>query len=194
MFDRLKTYLKNTVPFTEQELNLVDDYFERRSLQKKDFLLQSEKVCSFIGFIAGGTIRHFHIKDGVEKTCDLSFEDSWVTDFQSFTCNTPCIINLQAMEATTLFMIQKENLYKLYSQCPKYETFGRLMAEQVAQRATGIAMSLSSDKPAERFQNLLSKQPDLFQRVPQKYIANFLGVSPESLSRIRKRILMRQKS
>ena len=68
------------------------------------------------------------------------------------------------------------------------------MAEQVAQRATEIAMSLSSDKPEERFQNLLIKQPNIFQRVPQKYIANFLGVSPESLSRIQKRIHTKLKS
>lgn len=68
------------------------------------------------------------------------------------------------------------------------------MAEQVAQRATDIAMSLSSDKPEVRFQNLLKTNPDLFQRVPQKYIANFLGVSPESLSRIRSRVLSKQKS
>ena len=68
------------------------------------------------------------------------------------------------------------------------------MAEQVAQRATEIAMSLSSDQPEERYQNLLKKQPDLFQRIPQKYIANFLGISPESLSRIRSRILRKRKS
>ena len=163
-------------------------------MKKKEFLLQNGEVCDFIGYIESGTIRHFHIKDGVEKTCDISFESSWVTDFQSFTHSTSCIMNLQAMETTNVFIVRKENLYKLYNECKKYETFGRLMAEQVAQRATEIAMSLSSEKPEERFQNLLIKQPDLFQRVPQKYIANFLGVSPESLSRIRSRVLAKLKS
>jgi CRP-like cAMP-binding protein len=194
MFDNLKIYCKTRVPLTDEELKLIDTYFEVKNLKKKDFLLQDGKICNFIGFIADGTIRHFHIKDGVEKTCDISFENSWVTDFQSFTHNTSCIMNLQAMEDTTVFLIRKKNLYKLYNQCNKYETFGRLMAEQVAQRATEIAMSLSSDKPEERFQNLIKKQPDLFQRVPQKYIANFLGISPESLSRIRNRILTKLKS
>jgi CRP-like cAMP-binding protein len=194
MIEKLKTYCDTTVALTDEELNLIDTYFEAKKLKKKDFLLQDGKVCNFIGFIAEGTIRHFHVKNGVEKTCDISFENSWVTDFQSFTHNTSCIMNLQAMEETTVFVIRKENLYKLYTECYKYETFGRLMAEQVAQRATEIAMSLSSDKPEERFQNLIIKQPDLFQRIPQKYIANFLGVSPESLSRIRSRILTKLKS
>lgn len=194
MFEKLKVYCNTRVSFTDAELDLIDTHFEVLDLRKKDFLLKHTGTCRFIAFIARGTIRHFHVKDGVEKTCDISFENAWVTDFQSFTHNTPCIMNLQAMEDTTVFMITKEKLYNLYSRCPAYETFGRLMAEQVAQRATEIAMSLSSDKPEERFQNLLKSQPDLFQRVPQKYIANFLGIMPESLSRIRNRILLKEKS
>jgi len=194
MFDKLKIYCKTKVPLTEAELILIDKYFEFKKLKKKEFLLQNNKICSFIAFIAEGNIRHLHIKDGTEKTCDISFENSWVTDFQSFTNSTPCIMNLQAMEDTTFFIIEREKLYQLYAECGKYETFGRLMAEQVAQRATEIAMSLSSDKPEERFQNLIKTHPDLFQKVPQKYIANFLGIRPESLSRIRNRIIKKEKS
>ena len=194
MYERLKKYCQQTVPLSDAELGLLDSYFEPKIIRNKEFLLQDDKVCDFIGFIAEGSIRHFHIKDGVEKTCDISFENSWVTDFQSFTNDTLSRMNLQAMERTTVLIIGKQNLSKLYQACQTYETFGRLMAERVAQRATEIAMSLSSDKPEERFQNLIKKQPDLFQRVPQKYIANFLGMSPESLSRIRNRIFNKQKS
>ena len=194
MFIKLKTYCTAFVPLTGEELKLIDRYFEVMELQKKELLLQHGTICTFIGFIASGTIRHFHVKDGIEKTCDISFENTWVTDFESFNNTSPCIMNLQAMEPTTVLLIKKENLVKLYQQCSKYETFGRLMAEQVAQRATEIAMSLSSEKPEERFQNLLKKQSNLFQRVPQKYIANFLGISPESLSRIRNRIFNKAKS
>jgi CRP-like cAMP-binding protein len=194
MFQQLKTYCKSKVPLTIEELDLIDLYFDVQPLKKKDFLLQDGKICNFIAFIATGTVRHFHIKDGVEKTCDISFENAWVTDFQSFTNATSCIMNLQAMEDTIVFVVKKEKLLELYRVCQKYETLGRLIAEEVAQRATEIAMSLSSDKPEERFQKLLKKQPDLFQRVPQKYIANFLGIGPESLSRIRNRILQKLKS
>lgn len=194
MYDKLKKYCKQTVPLSDTELGLIDTYFEIKTLKKKEFLFQDNTICNFIAFIADGSIRHFHIKDGVEKTCEISFDYSWVTDFQSFTYDTLGKMNLQAMEATTVFIIRKQNLQSLYKECSKYETFGRLMAEQVAQRATEIAMSLSSDKPEERFQKLIKNQPDLFQRIPQKYIANFLGISPESLSRIRNRIFHKQKS
>ena len=194
MYEKLKKYCNQIVPLSFIELQLIDKYFEEKTLKKKEFLLQDNKICNFIAFIAIGSFRHFHVKDGVEKTCDISFDNSWVTDFQSFTYDTVGKMNLQAMENSTVFFIKKQNLYNLYQDCNKYETFGRLMAEQVARRATEIAMSLSSDKPEERFQNLIKNQPDLFQRVPQKYIANFLGISPESLSRIRNRIFHNQKS
>lgn len=194
MFDAIKRHCASLVPLTASELQRIDSNFEVRQLKKKEFLLEDGKVCNFIAFIAEGTIRHFHVKDGVEKTCDISFESAWVTDFQSFNQNSPAIMNLQAMSEAKVFIIKKENLFQLYQDCKAYETFGRLMAEQVAQRATAIAMSLSSDKPEVRFQNLLNTQPDLFQRVPQKYIANFLGISPESLSRIQKRIHAKAKS
>lgn len=193
MFTRLKNYFKETLPFGEEELELIDVYFEVKTLKKKDYLLRDHEVCKFIGFIDTGLIRHFHVKNGIEKTCDISFENTWITDFKSFTDGTAGKMNLQAMESTTVFVISKPNLQKIYAACSKYETFGRLMAEKVAQRATDIAMSLSSNTPEERFSNLLESQPEIFTRVPQKYIANYLGISPESLSRIRSRIYKGQK-
>lgn len=194
MFEKLKTYCNAHVPFTDAELDLIDEYFEIVILKNKESLLTQHTVCNFIAFISSGCVRHFHIKDGVERTCDISFENTWVTDFQSFNNNTACIMNLQAMEATTVFLIRKPDLLQLYNINKNYESFGRLMAEKVAQRATEIAMSLSANKPEERFTDLIQKQTDIFQRIPQKYIANFLGISAESLSRIRKRILQKQKS
>ena len=194
MFTLLKNYIAKTISVTDTELELVAQYFEEKTLRKKAFLLQDHKVCNFIAFIATGAVRHFHVKDGMEKTCDISFENSWVTDFQSFTTAKVGLMNLQVLEDTTLLLIEKTNLLALYKKCSKYETFGRLMAEQVAQRATEIAMSLSADKPEERFIHLINTHPFVFQRVPQKYIANFLGISPESLSRLRKRIYNKQKS
>ena len=194
MYIKLKEYCKQIVPLTEVELELIDKYFESISINKKDFLLTDGKICNFIAYISEGAIRHFHVKNGIEKTCDISFENNWITDFQSFTYNTSSIINLQALENTVVFIIKKQNLIKLYEECKKYESLGRLMAEQVAQRATEIAMSLSSDKPEERYLKLINNHSDIFQRVQQKYIANFLGISPESLSRIRKRIVTKEKS
>jgi CRP-like cAMP-binding protein len=194
MTDQLKKYCKRFVNLTDDELQFIDKYFEPKTLNRKDFLLREGKVCNFIAFICSGTIRHFHIKDGEEKTCDISFENTFITDFPGFIYQLPSTYYFQAMHNTEILIIKKEDLHTLYAECPKYETIGRMMAELVAQRATEIAKSLSSDKPEERYLKLLKQHPDLLQRVQQKYIANFLGISPESLSRIRKRILTGKKS
>lgn len=194
MTSSLKKYCKILTDLTEDELLLIDKYFMPQTIERKKYLLEEGEICRFIAFIVKGSVRHFHIKDGEEKTCDISLENSFITEFSSFTYEVPSNINFQALENSELLVISKQNLFKLYDECRKYETVGRLMAEKVAFRATEIAMSLSSDKPETRYKNLLAHQPELFQRVRQKYIANFLGITPESLSRIRKRIYTKHSS
>lgn len=194
MTDQLKTYCKTLVKLTEEDLSLIDEYFEPRKFKRKEYLLEEGKVCDFIAFICEGTVRHFYTKDGEERTCDISFEDTFITEFDSFNHQTKSSLSLQALTDTTVLLVQKENLTQLYRACSQFETVGRLMAEKVAQRASRIAMSLASDKPETRYVNLLKNQPGFLQRVQQKYIANYLGISPESLSRIRKRISQEGKS
>ena len=77
MYSKLKIYCSQAVPLNNEELELIDIYFECRKLKKKEYLLIDGRVCNFIAFIANGSIRHFHIKDGIEKTCDISFENFW---------------------------------------------------------------------------------------------------------------------
>lgn len=188
MTDALKTYFNSLARLTQDELALVDKYFVPQTIRKKEYLLQEGQVCRFIAFITQGMIRHFHVQEGAEKTCDISLEGNFITDFKSFNQGIPSDMYFQAMENTIILSIQKKELLELYRACSKYETIGRMIAEQVAQRNTNIAMSLASDKPEIRFRKIIQQQPELFQRVPQRYIANLLGITPESLSRIRKRI------
>lgn len=190
----LKDYCRRFVPLTQEELELVDKYFAPRVVEKNDYLLEAGKVCDFIAYIDKGIVRHFHIKDGLEKTCDISFTDRFITDYPSFYNQTPSEYYFQALQETHALTIKRESLFKLYAECPKYESLGRQMAELVAERATQIARSLSSDKPEERYKTLLAEHPEILQQVQQKYVANFLGISPESLSRIRSRIANRPKS
>lgn len=156
--------------------------------------MKNGEVCNFIGFLKQGCIRHFHIKDGDEITCDISFEDSFVTEFTSFNTGSKGQIAFQALEDSKLFLISKKQLAQLYQVNPKFEQLGRKIAENVAMRNSDIAMSLASEKPEKRYANLLKEKPEIFQRVQQKYIANILGIKPESLSRIQKRALLNLKS
>jgi len=150
--------------------------------------------CDFIGFLNKGCIRHFHDKDGEEITCDISVENTFITEFISFNTGSKSLITFQALEESELFLINKKKLLELYQLNPKFEQLGRKITENVAMRNHTIAMSLASDKPETRYSNLLKEKPEIFNRVQQKYIANILGIKPESLSRIRKRVLSNLKS
>ena len=192
MFATLKAYCQSLLPFTAGELELLDFHFSTQVLCKGALLLREGQTCNFLAFVSAGCIRHFHVKDGIEHTCEISPEHNWVTDFRSFQQGIPAIMNLEALEQTEVFLVQKEALEKLYAQCEKFETFGRLMTEQIVQRATERTMSLAADTPEERFRNLVSQEPQLLQRAPQKYMASLLGIRPESLSRIRSRVAGRR--
>jgi CRP-like cAMP-binding protein len=187
MHKQIIDYCNRFVKFSPDETDLFCTFFQPKSIEKKELILKEGQICNYIFFINSGIIRHFHIKEGVEVTCDIIIQNNFTTDYKSLTQNIPSSSNIQALVDTEILIIEKKQLYQLYENYKNFETLGRLMAESVAQRAIDMAMSLASEKPEERYRKLIQAQPELFQLVPQKHIANLLGVSPESLSRIKAR-------
>ena len=187
MIDNLQNYCSKFIQLTELDKKAIELYFKPIKLKRNDFLLKEGKICDFVAFLNSGIIRHYHIKDGNEITCDITLQNNFITDFKSLTQNIPSNYNFQILKDAELFVISKNDLFRLYTEYKNIESFGRIMAEQVAQRTIDIAMSLASDKPKERVEKLVSQRPELFQEVPQRYLANLLGITPESLSRIRAR-------
>ncbi len=173
---------------------IVDDYFEPVKLKKKAYCLEAGQHCEYINFVDSGCVRHYHINDGNEITCDFSVESDFFTDLSSFNTGNKSKLFFQAMENTKLLRISRPDLEKLYRENRKFEEIGRKITEEVAIRSTEIAMSLASDKPEVRYRNLMQSNPEIFLRVPQKYIATLIGLTPESLSRIRKRVINDSKS
>ena len=185
--ERLLKYCHQYVPFGAEDEEKIKFCFKLLVVKKKGFLLKEGKVCQFIAYVESGIIRHYHIKDGNEMTCDITLADAFITDIKSFTKDLPSGYYFQALQDTRLLVISKPDLLRLYDTHKTIETFGRLMAENIAQRVIDMAMILASDKPEERVDKLLKQQPELFQLVPQKYLANLIGITPESFSRIRAR-------
>lgn len=190
----LKKFCQKIIHFTEEELALVDTFFEEKAIKKRDFLAKEGSVCDWVAYIAEGAFRYFHWKDGNEKTTDLAFETMWITDFHSFVSGEKGLMNIQAMENSKVLIISKENLEKLYQICPKYAFVGYKIMEMVTQKSFEMNLSFASERPEERFLNLLKRYPFIFQRIPQRYIANYIGIAPESLSRLRRRLLKKEKS
>ena len=187
MIDNLLKYCSGFIKLTELDKEAIEQNFKPLKIKRKDFLLKEGMTCDFVAFLNSGVIRHYHIKDGNEITCDVTLQNNFITDFKSFTQNIPSNYYFKILKDAELFIIKRTDLFNLYTENRNIESFGRIMAEHVALRTIEIAMSLSSEKPEERVYNLIIKRPDLFQAVPQRYLANLLGISPESLSRIRAR-------
>ena len=187
MIDNLLNYCSKFIQLTTLDKEAIELNFRSIKIKRKDYLLKEGMVCDFVAFLNAGVIRHFHIKDGNEITCDITLYNNFITDFKSLTQNIPTNYYFQILKDAELFIIKKNDLFRLYTENRNIESFGRIMAEQVAQRTIDIAMSLSSEKPQERVEKLIKQRPDLVQEVPQRYLANLLGIIPESLSRIRAR-------
>jgi CRP-like cAMP-binding protein len=187
MIENLLNYCSKFIQLTEFDKEAIELNFKPIKIKRKDFLLKEGVVCDFVSYLNSGVIRHYHIKDGNEITCDITLSNNFITDFKSLTQDIPSNYNFQILKDAELLIINKKDLFELYNVNKNIQSFGRIMAEQVALRTIDIAMSLSSDKPEERVEKLIKQRPDLFQEVPQRYLANLLGISPESLSRIRAR-------
>jgi CRP-like cAMP-binding protein len=187
MIENLLNYSSKFIQLTEFDKEAIELNFKPIKLKRKDFLLKEGVVCDFVAYLNSGVIRHYHVKDGNEITCDITLSNNFITDFKSLTQDIPSNYNFQLLKDAELLIINKKDLFELYNVNKNIQSFGRIMAEQVALRTIDIAMSLSSDKPEERVDKLIKQRPDLFQEVPQRYLANLLGISPESLSRIRAR-------
>lgn len=187
MYENLIKYCKSFVEIDESSEEDLQSNFLPKKINKKEFLLKEGKICNMVAYVDKGTMRIFHTIDGNELTCDIILENSFVTDFKSLNNGEASAINIQAIDDCDLLIIDKFDLIKLYDTNKHIERLGRIMAEKIAIRTIEIAASLSFDKPEMRFKKLLSTQPELFQKVPQKYLANILGISPESLSRIKAR-------
>lgn len=186
--EQLYANLCNFVNLTEEEFDLVLSKFTTRSLKKKEILLSAGQLCQNAFFINQGCLRYYYLMDGEEKTGQFFFENDWYTDFVSFISGRPSEENIQALENCSLLILARKDLLDLFDQIPAFERFGRLIAEQAVLGIKARNAALINQSPEQRYLRLLKNRPLVVARLPQHYIASYLNIKPESLSRIRKRI------
>lgn len=189
MYTQILQSIKSIVSLNEAEEEAFVQILEVKEIKKKEFLLQAGQVCNKVLFLNSGCTRLFYNIDGVENTFQFFFEDSWYTDYASLLTGQPAFENVQALEKSQIVQIKKIDLYKLYDTYPVFDRVGRMMAENAFLSLHNLNKMLTNDEPQQRYLNLLKQRPEVVERIPQHYIASYLGIQPESLSRIRKRIL-----
>jgi CRP/FNR family transcriptional regulator, anaerobic regulatory protein len=181
--------IKSFVSLTLQEEEAFTQVLQVKQYKKKEFLLQEGQVCDKVTFINSGCMRLFYTVEGVENTVQFFFGDTWYTDYASFLTGQGTIENMQALQNCEVVQFKKQDLLNLYEKFPIFDRVGRVMAENAYLSLSRLNQMLTNEEPELRYLNLLKQRPELVQQIPQHYIASYLGIKPESLSRIRKRII-----
>ena len=189
--DLLLQAIKDQISVTEQDIAVVEKLFHKKSFKKGEHLLSAGEVCRYIIFIESGLVRYYTNTDGTEQTHYFNKEGEFVCDYISFLPQSPSHVNIQALEDTVAYRISADGIQQFYRQVTNGDKFGRITIERLFVNVITQVVSLYTDTPDNRYLKFLSDYPDLVQRIPQYYIAAYVGVKPPSLSRIRKRLATR---
>ena len=189
MYEIFFQTLRSKAPFSDEELAIIKTYLTTKRLRKKQYLLQEGDVCKFIAFVEKGALRSYSIDEkGVERIIQFALEGWTISDLYSFLTAEAATYNIDALENTELMLISKPAHEELLKTFPKYETWIRIQitdAYIAMQRRLTSIISLSLE---ERYAYFTSLYPDIIQRVPQHMIASYMGLTPETLSRVRKKM------
>ncbi|MBS1752363.1 MAG: Crp/Fnr family transcriptional regulator [Bacteroidetes bacterium] len=188
MFEFFYKHLQPIAALTNEEKIILESAFIIRQVPKKVKLLQEGKTARELYFIVKGLIRLFYTKEGEEITGYIFKEGLFASSYESFLRQTPGIQTLETLEECDLLTISYSRLQQLYEEIPKMHIIARKVAEQRFISAQIMLSSFILDSPEERYKKFEQEQGDLLLRVPHHIIASFLGITPVSLSRIRKRL------
>jgi CRP-like cAMP-binding protein len=184
--------IRHMITLDEEEWQIFKSFLKVKRLKKNEHLMENGKVCRDLSFIVKGAVRFCSLVDGDEITGYFCFENNFVTALKSYLTGEPCIYDIKALEETILVNISKKARASMLSHsllsC-KIERFGRLVSESFNILFEDRLKSFIVKTPEERYLDLLKCNKDIVQRIPVQYIAQFIGITPVSLSRIKKRIL-----
>jgi CRP-like cAMP-binding protein len=185
----LKQFVHRFVDLSEVEWRAFRGSLTRRFLKKGEFLSQAGEICSHVSFINRGSLRVFMEANHQEKNKHFFFEHEFASDYASFLARSPGLLNIKALEDVELMELSYEKVHGLYAEFAVWQKFGRLIAESLYIHVARRTQELLLRTPEEMYIRLIEEQSPIIARIPQQYIASYLGIQPESLSRIRKRIM-----
>lgn len=194
MFEELFKSIEEKVQMTEEEKNACKSFFLPKKLRKKQYLLQEGDVCKYIAFVEKGLLRSYSVSDnGTEHIVQFAFEGWWIGDQYSFLSGEPSIFNIDAIENSELLLLTRQAEDQMLEKIPKFERYFRILLQNsliANQRRMAGTLSKSAE---ERYIELTDSCPETFNhRLPQHMLASYLGVTPETLSRIRRQISLRK--
>jgi CRP/FNR family transcriptional regulator, anaerobic regulatory protein len=187
-FQQVKEYISRFVSYSESEWQPFLDALVKRQVPKGVYLMEAGQICDYVAFINKGLFRTFCMVNNEEVTYNFSFDGNFFTDYSSFVTRQPTIEYHHALEDAEVLTLSYDKMQQIYANVPKWEKFGRLIAEFILVRIVERNRSMLFLNAQELYLNLMKTRPKVIANIPQHYIASYLGIQPESLSRIRKRL------
>ena len=185
---QLRNCISNQINIDKESLESIVSTFEIQTVKKGEFFLKSGEICRKMAFIESGYLRMYDIADGKEITFWIGSHGKFITSLSSFIFETENFWNIQAVTDCTIFIISKKEHFELCKQQPKWLEFDNLLLAHSFALLEKSMFSQLHTTAQQRFENLLKEEPALFNHVPLQHIASKLGITPESLSRLRKKL------
>ena len=188
MFESFANYLREKAGVTDEELKLLQNVAIEKRLRKRQYLLQEGDVSHYNSFIVKGCLRLYRVgKDGTEYILKFGIENWWMSDYESFNSGCPSKSNIDALEDCELILIKKEDFDHLFNTIPNLKNLRAKLDNRSFDASQNRILSNISDTAEEKYSNFMKSYPDIYNRVPLHMIASFLGLSRETLTRIRQK-------
>lgn len=180
------SFVQHFVDLGKKDVEAIMPHVEYKEYNKKDSILSTHQRCKGIYFVSEGLFRVFSLKDGVEVNVSFMKENEFFTDYESLMTGNNCKLGLEAIEPTKIIFLPYEKLLESYDKSQMLERLGRLMVERALANLISMSNSSTNLKAEDKYSDFEANNKDLVQRIPLKHLASFIGIAPESLSRLRK--------
>lgn len=182
-------FIQQLIPLTEIEISELESVIEYKTIKKDELLIREGQICDFIAFVQKGALHCYFLKEnGNEMTEDFSTENEFITDYFSFLTQLPSSQNTVALEDSELLILWKKDIENFYKKHSKFQELGRLIAESLYIEKYQRIRSFLIEDAEQKYLSLCQNRPYLVDRIQHYHLASYLGISPETLSRIRKKV------
>lgn len=190
MFELIRKNISKYIQLSDEEFTYFTSLLKQKRLRKKQFLLEEGEVCDHECFVNSGCLRQYYLDEkGLEHIVQFALSDWWIGDQYSIVTGLPSPYFIDTLQEAEVLLIEKNKLEELYAEVPKFERFFRI-AFQNAYVAMQRRIVSKLSEPAEKsYVDFINRYPNIEQAVPQHQIASYLGITPESLSRIRRQLV-----
>jgi len=193
MIEVLFSHIQQKVSLSDNDKDAIKNFFVPKKLRKRQYLLQEGDVCKYLTFIAKGLLRTYNVDDkGDEHMSVFGWEGWWLSDFNSFLSGEPAVFNIDAIEDSELLMISRADYEALTITVPIMDRYFRILYQNSIVTKERRLMSSITHTAEEKYVQLAESNPKMIERVPQNLIASYLGIAPETLSRVKKNLALRK--